>query len=79
MYKNYVYKKESDIQREKDLVKIFDLCRYSEKHVNNAICPLLNSRCKKDSCPLFYCVNVRDCDKAADICLDRGGFYKNIY
>ena len=75
MDKNYVYKKESDVQREKDLAKIFDLCRYSENHVNNAICPLLDSQCKKDSCPLFYCVNVRDCDKAADICLDRGGIY----
>lgn len=75
MDKNYAYTEESDRQREKDLVKIFDLCRFSENYIKNAICPLIDSRCKKDNCPLFFCISIRDCDKAADICLDRGGIY----
>lgn len=65
----------SDIQRHKDFGIISDLCRFSDNHVINATCPLINKRCSENNCPLFYCVNLRDCDKAADITADNYGIY----
>ena len=65
----------SDIQRHKDFCVIFDLCRYSDKYNINATCPLITKRCTEENCPLFFCVNLRDCDKAADITADNYGIY----
>jgi len=65
----------SDIQRHKDFYAISDLCRYSDKHIVNATCPLTYKRCSETNCPLFYCVNLYDCDKAADCVADGYGIY----
>lgn len=66
---------EQNYQRHKDYVVITELCRYSNVYTQHSVCPLVYKRCTEENCPLFYCVNLQDCDKAADCVCDANGIY----
>ena len=62
-------------QRKKDFTYISELCKYSEIYVKNSTCPLILKRCNNENCPLFFCVNIHDCDVTADIVADNNRIY----